>query len=159
FAPWVGNALYLSGLTPLPGLDLTPFAFAISGIALTWGIWRFRLLDLVPVARDALIERMSDGVLVLDVRNRIVDINPAACRMIGRSSREAIGRSPLQILSQWPDLIARYRNVTDVSTEIVVGRAGQQYSLELSISPLYDRSARFNGRLIVFHDITMRKQA
>jgi hypothetical protein len=63
-APWVGNALYMSGLSPFPQLDLTPFAFTFSGLAAAWGLFRGRLLDVVLVARDAVIKGMSDGVIV-----------------------------------------------------------------------------------------------
>ncbi|RLC59259.1 MAG: PAS domain-containing sensor histidine kinase, partial [Chloroflexota bacterium] len=54
-APWIGNALYVSGLDPFPHLDLTPFAFTLSGLAVAWGLFRYRLLDIVPVARDAVV--------------------------------------------------------------------------------------------------------
>ena len=53
--PWLGNFLYVSGLTPFPYLDLTPFAFTLTGLAATWGLFRFRFLDVVPIARDAVI--------------------------------------------------------------------------------------------------------
>ena len=46
-------------------------------MAITLALFRYRLLDIVPVARDALVENMSDGILVLDAKNRVVDVNPA----------------------------------------------------------------------------------
>ncbi|QIN84347.1 hypothetical protein GBA63_18150 [Rubrobacter tropicus] len=49
--PWVGNVVYVLGLIPVPGLDPTPFAFLLGGGALVIGLFGFRLLDLVPVAR------------------------------------------------------------------------------------------------------------
>ena len=85
-APLAGNALYLFGLNPFPGLDLTPFAFALTGIAAAWAVFRFRLLDIVPIARDAVIENMSDGVIVLDTQGRVVDLNPIAQQILDRSA-------------------------------------------------------------------------
>src|SRR5581483_6342936 len=81
-APLIGNALYISRLTPFPHLDLTPFAFTLAGILWAWGLFRFKLLDVVPIARDVLVESMSDAVFVLDARSRIVDVNPAALEII-----------------------------------------------------------------------------
>ncbi len=92
-APWVGNVLYISGFSPIVRLDLTPCAFAVSGLAVAWGLLRFRLLDIVPMARDAVVEGMGDGVIVLDTRDRIVDLNPAAQRIVGRTASEAIGQA------------------------------------------------------------------
>ncbi len=40
-----------------------------------WALLRYRFLDLLPVARDALIESMSDGVAVIDAQGRVVDLN------------------------------------------------------------------------------------
>ena len=95
-APWVANVLRISGLNPFPHLDPTNFAFTLSGLATAWAMFRFRLLDIVPVARDAVIESMNDGVIVLDTQNRIVDINPAAARIISCPASEAIGQ-PINI--------------------------------------------------------------
>jgi PAS domain S-box-containing protein len=158
-APWVGNVLYISGLSPFPYLDLTPFAFTITGLAVAWGLFRFRLLDIVPVARDTVIEGMSDGVIVLDTQNRIVDLNLAAQQITSRPASEAIGQPAAQVFSAWPDLVERYRDVTEVREEFVLGEGEAQQCFELHISPLYDRSGRLTGRLVVFRDITERKRA
>ena len=58
-----------SGLLPYMALDPTPFGFTVTGILVAWGLLRYRLLDIVPVARDAIVEKMSDPVIVLDAQN------------------------------------------------------------------------------------------
>jgi len=103
-APWVVNALHIFGLSPFPHLDLTPLAFTLTGLAVAWGLFRFRLLDIAPVARDTVLENMSDGVLILDPEGRIVDLNPAATRLIGHPAVEVIGQPSAQLLPDWPDL-------------------------------------------------------
>ena len=158
-APWVGNVLYISGLSPFPYLDLTPFAFTITGLAVAWGLFRFRLLDIVPMARDTVIESMSDGVIVLDTQNRIVDLNLAAQRITSRPASEAIGQPSAQVFSAWPDLVERYRDVAEAREEFVLGEGEAQHCFDLHISPLYDRGGRLTGRLVVWRDITERKRA
>ncbi len=91
--PWAGNVLYLAGLNPIPQLDLTPFTFTLTSIIWAWGIFGFRLLDLAPVAREAVLEALRDGVLTLDTQDRIVGMNPAAARMIGVTNHQAVGHS------------------------------------------------------------------
>ncbi len=54
--PWVGSILYVTRLNPFDGLDISPLAFTLSGVCVVFGLYRYRLLDLVPVARDVLIE-------------------------------------------------------------------------------------------------------
>ena len=69
------------GWTPWPDLDLTPLAFSVSEPFLAYALFRFRLLDLVPIARSVLVDRMTDAIIVLDRQNRILDINMAALTM------------------------------------------------------------------------------
>jgi signal transduction histidine kinase len=47
---------------------------------------------MIPAARHTIIENMSDAVLVLDQRHRVVDLNPAARRIVGRSTTNSIGK-------------------------------------------------------------------
>jgi PAS domain-containing protein len=146
--PWVGNAVYLSSLSPFPHLDLTPLAFTLAGALLAWGLFRYRLLDIVPVARDIIIESMSDGVIVLDAQGRIVDLNPAAERIVGRPAAQAIGQPTAQVFSDQPDLVERYKDVRQAHVEILVGEEARQRCYDLRISPLYERRGAFIGRLL-----------
>ena len=50
--PWVGNGLYVFNLNPFPNLDLTPFAFALTGVFLTLGLFRFQLFMLPTISRE-----------------------------------------------------------------------------------------------------------
>ena len=77
-APWDGNALYLTRSNPFPLLDLTPFSFTLSGLAVAWGMGRFQFMGTVPVAHRAIIEGMQNGVVALDPSENIVELNPAA---------------------------------------------------------------------------------
>jgi PAS domain S-box-containing protein len=158
-APWIGNVLYVTGLNPFPFLDLTPFGFAVTGLAMTLGLLRFDLLDILPVARGTLIESMTDVVIVVDAQNHIADLNPAGQRAIGYMASEAIGQQASKVLSNWPDLVERYRDVTEIHSEIVLGETEKQRYFDLRISPLRDKWDRLAGRLVVLRDITKRKQA
>jgi PAS domain S-box-containing protein len=158
-APWVGNALYISGLRAFSYLDPSPFAFILTGLAVVGGLFRFRLLDLVPIARSAVIERMDEGVMVLDARNRVVDLNPAAARVVGHPVPEIIGRPAAEVLSAWPGLIEWHRDVIETHTEVTLGVGDTQHAYDLRISPLYDRDGRLAGRLFVSLDVTGRKRA
>jgi PAS domain S-box-containing protein len=155
--PLAGNAIYVLKLSPFPNLDLTPFAFTLAGLLWAWGLFHFQLLDIVPVARDAVIESMSDAVLVIDGDNRIVDLNPAAAAVLRRPAAEVIGQPAVTILADRPDLIERYHDIAEAQTEITSIYDPQRF-FDLRISPIYDRHHRMTGRLIVLRDISDRKQ-
>ena len=153
--PWAANVIDTFDLIPQLKQSVAPFGFMLMGLAFAWALFRYRLLDLVPVARDALIDSMSDGMLVLDEQNRIVDLNPAAQSIIGISAGEAIGQPAAQILRSWQDFADRLRDKTEAQAEITLDRS----HYDLRISSLSDRRGRFTGRLIVLRDITQRKKA
>lgn len=101
--PVLGGLLYTMGLTPVPGLDLAPISFLLSGLTLSVAIVPLRLFKLVPAAREALIERMSDGIIVVDAAGRIVDSNPAARALLALTA-EAQGAEAAHALAIWPDI-------------------------------------------------------
>lgn len=158
-APWAGNVLYLFGLSPIPNLDLTPFAFTITIVALAWGVLGFQLIDLVPIARGMVVEELNDGVIVVDARGRLADINPAAQKLINLSTAQAVGRPAAEVFSPWAQQAQKYRDVMDALDEISVGEGEAQRWFELRLSALTDRRKRFAGRVITIHDITGRKRA
>jgi PAS domain S-box-containing protein len=158
-APWSANILYITGLSPIPNLDLTPFAFTITIVALAWGVLGFQLIDLVPVARGTVVEEMDDGVIVIDAQGRLADINPAALKLINLSRAQAVGRPALEVFSPWASQAERYRDVMEALDEISVGQGEEQRWFELRLSALTDRRDRFAGRVITIHDITGRKRA
>jgi PAS domain S-box-containing protein len=159
FAPWAANLLYVSGLDPIPGFDLTPVAFTVSGLAFAWSMVRFRMLDVAPVARDTIIASMGDGMLVLDTQGRIVDINPAARALINTPTDTLIGKPARQVLAAYQYLVDRYRDVQEARSDLTLEVGDRTRHFELRISPLRNRSGNLAGRVIVVHDVTELKQA
>ena len=51
---------------------------------LVWELFKARLFDVVPIARDLVIETMQDGVIISDSQGRVVDINAAAVAIISQ---------------------------------------------------------------------------
>jgi PAS domain S-box-containing protein len=157
--PWAGNMIYIFGWGPFPHLDLTPFAFTLSGLLIAWAFFRFRLLDILPVARDTVIESMNDGVIVIDAQNRVVDLNPAARRLLGPMPAGIIGQPAAQVFDAQPTLVQRFRDETETHMEIALGEEEAQRTYDLRISPLYSWHGHLAGRLVVLRDITERVQA
>lgn len=91
FCPWIASIIYLTGNNPVRGLDITPVSIILSGILAAYSILNIHFLDLVPVARETLVETLPDGILVLDGQNRIQDINGAALSFLGIRNKNIIG--------------------------------------------------------------------
>lgn len=155
--PVVGNVLYLLRVGPAPLIDLTPILFTVAGLLAVWSLFRFRLLDITPVARDMLIEGMTDGVVVVDDHYRAIDLNPAAKGMLGVTAHEAIGLPVNAVLPLRPESFSRSGADSSTHFEAVLGKSGR--FVDLQISPLKPHSRRPRGWLVVMRDITDRKRA
>jgi diguanylate cyclase (GGDEF)-like protein len=128
--------------------DFTPLGFAASGVLFLYSLRRQGLFQLLPVARELVMETMVDGVVVVDMEDRVVDLNPAAWDLVRRRT----GRFPAELLGQ-------------PSHEMFLDEPGQadgprRWSLsdgvidvDVRSSPLIDRRGHRLGRAIVIRDI------
>jgi diguanylate cyclase (GGDEF)-like protein/PAS domain S-box-containing protein len=138
-------------------LDHAPIAFGISAIVYVYAIYRHRFMDLVPFARSLLIEKMGDGILVLDLQGRIVDINPAMRNFLDADPSTFIGRNISDTLQLWNESTGHLLTGLETRTELRLPHKPSHY-LDLRVTPLYDDDQNLSGRLIVFRDVTDRKE-
>lgn len=154
--PWLSNIVFIAspvlGLT-LP-LDLTPIFFSISGVLLVFGVFRFRLLDLTPLARDLLFEVLEDALFVVDDENRLVDINPAACRLFGKPAAEVLGKPVGTLLEKILPIARRYLNTLETHEVITLPLGSETRYFDLRISPLKAQQGGYAGRMVLLRDMT-----
>ena len=156
--PWLGNAVYVLNFGPLPNLDFTPFGFLLSAVALTFGLLRFQFLDLIPVAHRSIVESMTEKVVVVDLENRIVEINPAAQRILKHTADSAVGQSATKIVPGWSSLLEDYQMSGRTEGDIRLGDGPDQRTYDPILSLLKDSRGRDLGYLLALHDVTERTQ-
>jgi PAS domain S-box-containing protein len=158
--PFAGNVAYNLDTRQPPAIDPTPFLFALTALVLVWGFFRLRLLDLVPVARAAVMEQLTDGVLVLDVYGRVVDANPAAAALLGVGRGDLVGRAVRDVAPELAYEVDRHRaGGTGTDTEVVLERPGAaRCDVALSLSHVTDVGGRQSAHVAVLRDITQRRQ-
>ncbi|MDF1522127.1 MAG: diguanylate cyclase [Trueperaceae bacterium] len=141
--PWAGSGLYLAGLSPW-GLDTTP-AFLAGSVALLYvGIVRMGLADVLPVARELVVEHLSDPVVVVDPTGTSLDRNPAAVAL-----RSVLGAAGESALLAEPDGAAPGEAPVGAWRREVAGRTFDVRAVALS-----DRRGVPLGRAIVVHDVS-----
>ena len=145
--PFVGNISWVAGLTII---DVTALGFALTGAV--WGIalYRYRLLDLIPVGRHAVLEDIPDGYLVLDDEDRIVDQNAAAGSMLG----EVVGMPARRVLPDAGEILDRPMD-EEGEAEMTFTIDGRQRHYRAQISPL--GSDEVIGRLVLLRDVTEQR--
>jgi len=152
------NILSVSGWTPFAYLDLTPFGFTVGGVIFVWGLLRFRLMDIIPVAYETIMDSIGAGVVVLDVENRVVNLNAAACRILDCAGEDVMGRAASELLAAWPGVLDADGRVRETHMELAVGGGAYRHYYAVEVSPLQRKDAEFVGWCLVLHDVTARQQ-
>jgi diguanylate cyclase (GGDEF)-like protein len=154
--PIVANIVYLYGIEGEEGVDWSSITFSVTGLLFLWTLYGERLFDLVPIARDRLISGLSDGMIVIDMQYRIIDINEVAASMLKSSVERLAGKT---LRDAMPDFQSLSGHVSDQEIIIQLETNGveNQY-FEIQISPLFDKRSLIVGHLLMFHDITRRKK-
>ena len=155
--PWIGFFVYLSGYSPL-GLDLSPFGMIVTGWVYVYILVRYRIFDYLPVASTVVLDRMRDGVVVVDVDETIVDMNAAAVKFFGPRA-EKIGQK----------LASLFYPISGIAVSIAANETGQleleedspsgYHWLDLMFSPLSKNDGIIRGHAVIIRDITKRKLA
>jgi signal transduction histidine kinase len=151
--PVLGNALHLAGLVPVPGLDPGAFAFALSVGIMALALFRYDLLIVVPIAQRVVLDHLLEGVIVLDPRNRILDINPAARRMLHLGSGDLVGQAAEKVLEP-PEILTRSTPPGQERERILVTGGDGQRWYEVLALPMAETRERFAGRILVVRDVT-----
>lgn len=153
----IPNLLYITGLSPIKGYDITPVFFGPAGIIIAWSILRYRMFDLVPLARATVIENMEVGVMVLDLQDRILDINPVLINIIGLPIEQITSRYIQDVCNHIPELLDLFYNESISRTEFSIVKPDRHEIYEALLSVLKDSNGNEIGRIVVVYDITEKK--
>ena len=152
------NVLYIADINPLRRLDPTPIGFSVGAVLIGLAVFRYRLFDLQPVARDAVFDRLDSVVLVIDPQDRIADLNPAAEALIRRPSREVIGADAAEVLPEPVWQLLSKPAVDEAHEELTLESGGRRQIFDVSVIRL-GQDASASGRLLTMLDLTVRVQA
>lgn len=140
----------------LTGLDLTPFGLILTMIIMAWDLYRFRLFDIIPYAHASTIRSMSDGVIVVNAQNRIIEANPAAADLLKRPVEALHGGYIEAIFADQPETLRRYLAIDNTHTEFGISLGEGDRYFDLRISPLRDQHDDLMGRVFVLRDVSSR---
>ncbi len=142
--------LRMAGALPDMPVDPVVLTFNFTAAMYALALFRFRLFNLIPIARGTVIDQMREGMLVLDTDRRIMDLNPAAERILGVSAARARGADVTGLMPGC--------GLGDGS-EIELGTGGAIRHFAIHFSDLTDRRGHRVGTLILLDDVTAQKQA
>jgi len=162
--PVACNALYLSNPEAFSHLDLTPISFSISGVVFFLGLFKYRMLDFMPIAREEIIRSMADGVVVTDTLGRIVETNDAVVALLSDAHETAIDRDISSVFpflkDVWENAQSREKCQTEVRfDEVDAEDTGKERWFVVVTKMVHDSAREHQGFLVLLRDVTERKMA
>lgn len=139
--------------------DLSSLAIALGMPIAILGIYYFRLFDVVPISRETITDKLIDGVMVLDMEERVVDLNRAAQELTGYSADKALGKDIAEVFPWWAQVMARDDDTLFLCTEVALGEGRDLRYCDLHISSLTNQRGQPAGFLLSLRDVTERHRA
>ncbi len=153
--PITGNMLYVFNIGPITGFDWTPMLFVFSGMILTYINVRYGTFDLIPFARNKLLDILPDGIAIVDRHHRIVDVNPSFLRSTQQNKDDILGRLLVEAFPKRKSLIEQLANKETIEPiELEAQINSKTVFFDLRVTPLYDQKEKLSGHLITLRDIT-----
>ncbi len=154
FVPWVTNFLFLLGALPTGAIDPTPVAFSVSGVAYLGALTRFNLFGTSPTpirpARRSAFDRARDGIVVLDGKYNVVDLNDRAGAILDAEPDRLLGRPVGTVL---PELDVEAAQPDREARSVYRPQDGTE-AYDVTRSRVADAHGRHVGELITLHDIS-----
>lgn len=158
-APTFANAATVFVIGQSTNLDVTPIGFAFTGMAMVYNLRTHGLFDVIPVARDAVVDGMMDGVMVLDSEDRLIDANPAARRYLGVPAGPRGTGARLLSVATNPVFARRLLEIgANQPSQLSLDDDGGVRTFDIRASILSPSRTRQPVRLYVVRDITATKR-
>ena len=155
--PVIANLLSFSGIYPLPGMDLTPLVFSLTGFFIAIAIFRYDFLDIMPISRNIIFEINKNAILILDHKKRVMDANPSFKEIFDYQNTDLVGKDLAEIYAQFPVLPhARFEEtgeMFDFSME-----KGRKQHFKMSVYLLKRQTDGTDGYILSISDMTQEKE-
>lgn len=120
---------------------------------------RFHAIDPIAAARRAVLQQMREGLFVIDLQGRIIDLNPMASEILGIPENYLRGKTLTEVMPIKAGPITQLENQVTSSTEIILGKDNSARQYNLNLTKLKGRHDETIGRLLLLHDVTEQKRA
>jgi len=133
-------------------------AIGIAWLAVDRGRLQQAASGVIPKAHSVLIQGMNEGMLVLDARGRVVEANPHAAIMVGRSFDAVLGQPFDAVVPGRGDLVELVAEFNEVVDEIEMAPRGERRIYEVRLVPVEVGPEDVPGSLVIMRDITEDKE-
>ena len=142
---------------------VTPISYSLAVLCFAIAVFKFKFLSITPVALQKIVDRISDGYLVLNEENIITDFNKTYLEIFHQKPEKLRNKNIFSYLKENNIDTEKYENAFEVikdSHETVrfeqkVNGLNKYFAVEINTIM---QKKEFLGKLILFKDITQHKE-
>jgi PAS domain S-box-containing protein len=152
--PIFGNLAYVTGINPFPGFDWTTSGFIVTGILITIGMYRHHMFEIMPLATQKLIGTLNDGVIVINAKGLIEDMNPASRRIFSLNGKPVIKEPVSDVLKNHESIVEMIDRAEDGFYNFDLVRDEETHHYLLKVQPIHNDKKQLTGKLVIINDIS-----
>jgi diguanylate cyclase (GGDEF)-like protein len=159
--PTVLNFYFDSGFVShlVQDIEVTPLAFTVSMIFVYYAMNIYKPKNIIPIARNLIVESMGNPIILFDKNNITIDANRAATRLLKSRREFLLGKSIEEYPGNWQQILL-LNEVNQIDQKVISineNQAIKYYTYRQVL--LRDKKLRIIGRLIVLNDISELQEA
>ena len=141
---------------------ITPISFTITVLFFALAILKFDFLNVTPIALQTVVDKMSDGYIVLDDNNTIIDFNKTFLNMFNIDTTKIRGKDLFSLLRDSKiinidsDILKKHINKaksTDKTSSFNLSLEEKNKFFSVEVSSLISNGS-FLGMLVLIKDVT-----
>lgn len=151
--PYIIYLVYISGYRPY-NLDLNPFSFSLVGFLFATGVFRFQLLEFLPITLEHVFNSMADGVIIIDNHGNIVSYNQSATKLYPQLMQQMKGE-PLSFVLKGIPPVTELKD--GYEKEIEIQEKDSPAYFHIRVVAIKNERNRSKGWTIIYTNVTDRR--
>jgi len=148
FIPWIGYWIYMSGIIPIK-IDIIPVFMAILCMFYAKALFKDNIFETVVIARHIIFDNINEIVIVLDMDNKIIDINKKTEQFLNKKASTLIGQDITKAFGDFIEIAKYLKKNEEVTFGFEMNTAEKHYFLKGEITQISN-----DGKVVILKDST-----
>lgn len=122
-------------------------------------IYRHKLFTNIPISRNAIVETMQEGIMIVNIHGKVIDCNtPMTLLLKEQGMTSILNQHVSTLLSPWPEWQQLCTQMKEGTIEIHLKNREETKVYTINVSPLISQQKKKLGSLCVLNDITEKQK-
>lgn len=151
---FIGVLMYYLAPRVYPDFDISPIIISLVGALMLTGIFRFQFFDLIHIPYHSIFENLQEGIIVLDNKNRIIELNRMAVDLLRAGPDDLRGATFSSIDIMLKEELRDLPGDQYLQKIVAYGEGSGRSFLFVEMYPVTDPAGQIQCRMIILRDIT-----